>query len=663
MITFYFDTNKRTLIQAPANQAPANPQTWVYGDNYNMQVYVVANGGYSPILASDTITAILWQPTTPPTLPPQQQLAIVGTPSVLTDVNGNSYFQINVNLKTTQLAALVQSDFTPAQLAFHFVFNPADTERFSESQDIVITMNPDPLQGATGGTPIPPGYPSNPNVFEQIGNKNVAGGYAGLDGSAHLNPNQVPTDTTLTVAGGRLSVVSTGGGGGNAYVAVIPASFTLGAAGSNTTVTLNAATPDIVATAGQGIMITDGTHFINGIVQSYNNATLALTFENILVSGTGTMGANSHLYLGNASALASTTTPGLIAALSGNVNQFLNGQNAFTAVPYASLGGLPSTFAPATHGSQHLPTGNDPTPLGSPSVAGLMPPIDNVTITIVGGKLQANPGSGGAQAAVAMVTGSPAIPAAGATQVYTLSAAFSGFTIGQSVLLTDGTHILNGIVTAYSSGTPSITVRNTGSTNSSVSGNFGPTCYVFLGNNSDLASTTTPGIVKPDGTTTTVSGGVISAVGIVGQHGCRLYNSASSAVITTFTSLTWNTVMWGTDTYAPASGGSLITIPAGQTGIYHIGAAIQWTQGTSAGIQTLEILYNTSTPSSNAILVGDSKYLPASTGASQCIGAVMKLNAGDTLLCAVNSNTGGATVFATSTINIYNPSFWCVRIS
>jgi hypothetical protein len=210
MITFYFDSNIRTLIQTPGNQSPALAQTWVYGDNYNLGVYIVAGGQAQPISASDTLTAILYQPQ--PGLP-EQQLAIIGTPTHLTDANGNQYFSLNINLATTQLAALVQTPNKPAICQFHFVFNPADLERFSESQDLQITVNPDPLQGATGGTPVPPGgYPANPNVFELIANKGAAGGYAPLVGgmvpAANL-PAAIPPDTvTIQNISGKLTAVT-----------------------------------------------------------------------------------------------------------------------------------------------------------------------------------------------------------------------------------------------------------------------------------------------------------------------------------------------------------------------------------------------------------------------------------------------------------------------
>lgn len=664
MITQYFDVNGRQIIQAPGSLAAAGAQTWVYGDNYNLAIYLTAAGIFQPIGPTDVLGLMLFQPAP---ANPQTELAVIGPTSVHTDPAGYQYYLVNVNLKTAPLANLVQSQNKAALCQFHYTFNPADGERFSSSADIQITVNPDPTENATGATPIPPGYPTNPNVFEQIANKNVAGGYAGLDGNADLNPNQIPTDTTLAVVGAKLSVVG-GGSGGNPYVATIPASFTIGAVGSNTTVTLGAAAPDIVAAGGQGIMITDGTHFINGIVQSYTAGTLALIFENVLVGTAGTMAANAHVYLGNASALATSAIPGLISALSGNVNQFLNGQNAFTGVPWGAVSGAPATFPPSTHGSQHLATGNDPVPVVTPTVGGLCPPIDNSTITIVAGKLTAHL-VGGGNAWVATISGSPAIPAAGATSgAYTLSNT-GPFAVGQSVLITDGTLTLNGIIASYNSATPSITVRNLGSTNGSVSGNFGATAYVFPGNVGDLAGASTPGIVRPDGTTITVSGGVITAApGGIGQHGCRLWKSTATTV-TSGTALAWDTNS-GTglfDTgYWSSSNPTRITIPTGQAGYYHIGGTVLWSGSVTGGTyRNLTIQLNGQTNydpafSSQAVVSGNTN----SNGNFQSLSGVYYFNAGDYIeLLPYTDQTGQSIGSFGGVTNRYAPVFYALRVS
>src|SRR5271166_411970 len=223
MITQYFDLNQRLIIQSPGTLAPASSTPWVYGDNYNLAIYLTAAGIIQSIGPNDTLGLMLFQPV--PTLP-EANLAIIGATSVLTDGAGFQYYLVNVNLKTVPMAALVQSPNKAAQCQFHYLFTPADGERFSSSADLAITVNPDPTESATGATPVPPGYPTNPNVFEQVANKNAVGGYVGLDGNAHLNPAQIPIDTSLHVTAGLLGTAAAGGTG-NPYVAVIPASFVI----------------------------------------------------------------------------------------------------------------------------------------------------------------------------------------------------------------------------------------------------------------------------------------------------------------------------------------------------------------------------------------------------------------------------------------------------
>jgi hypothetical protein len=504
MIAYYFDEDARQLVQGVQSRVQLLPQTWVYGDNYNLQIYITRSGIIQTLASGDTLSILVFQP--PSTLP-ANNLIIVSSPTVLTDASGDQYYQVNVNLKTTQLAALVQAANQPAPVELHFVFSPADGERFSLSADIQVTVNPDPLQGASGATPAPPGYPASPSVFEQVANKGVAGGYVGLDGNAHLDPNKIPIDTTLHVTGGVLGAV--GGGGGNAWVGSIPATFSVTGSGQTISVTMGATVGDMVA--GQGILVTDGVHYINGFIATVSGTALSFTVTST-VGAPYTMAANSHVYLGNAASLATTVEAGLIPVIPGVVTQFLNGNNAFSVPQFPSLGALPATFTPSPHGPQHLPTGNDPTPLGTPTVAGLMPPIDNSTITIVGGKLQANVTGAGGNSWVSTITGSPAIPALGGSATFTLATAWSGFRAGQSCVITDGSQVMNGIITTYTPGTPaSITVRNLGTPGTSVSGNFGPTAYVFMGGSPDIATVAAPGISRPDNVTLGISGGLLAS--------------------------------------------------------------------------------------------------------------------------------------------------------
>src|SRR5262245_13218339 len=193
MITQYFDINNRLIIQAPGTLAPATQPAWVYGDNYNLIIYLVADGILQNLAVNDSLGLILFQPGG--TLP-EANLAIVSTPTIQQDPSGFYYYSVNVNLKTTQLANIVQTPNTSAKLQFHYVFRPGSGERFSSSADLAITVNPDPTQDATGATPVPPGYPANPaTVFEYISNKAVANGYASLDATGKVPQAQLPIVT------------------------------------------------------------------------------------------------------------------------------------------------------------------------------------------------------------------------------------------------------------------------------------------------------------------------------------------------------------------------------------------------------------------------------------------------------------------------------------
>jgi hypothetical protein len=56
---------------------------------------------------------------------------------------------------------------------------------------------------------------------------------------------------------------------------------------------------------------------------------------------------------------AATTQHGLLPKLSGTVTQYLTGNGTWVAVPYSSLTGTPTTFAPTAHASSHVTGGSD----------------------------------------------------------------------------------------------------------------------------------------------------------------------------------------------------------------------------------------------------------------------------------------------------------------
>lgn len=666
MITFYFDTNLRTLIQSPGNQAPASAQTWVYGDNYNCQVYVVQAGVYLPISASDTLTAMLYQPAASN---PQQQLAIIGTPQHLTDANGNNYFSLNVNLATTQLAAITQTPNKPAVCQFHFVLNPADLERFSESQDVQTTVNPDPTQSATGGTAVPPGYPPNPNVFEQVANKNAVGGYVGLDATGHLNPAQIPTDTTLTVTGGKLSAI--GGAGGNPYVGVIPATFIIPAEGANVSVTLGAAVPDIVA--GASLSITDGVRFINVLVATISGTALTVTNNGAPGAVTGTMGVNSHVYMGSTAGPTDTTRRGTAQQLPAvnPTTSFYRGDDSFAIPVYASLASIPSTFAPSPHANSHLTTGGDAIALATVSTAGLCPPPDGSTIVITGGKLVSTVSGGTGNPYVAIIPASFVVPAVGSTVVVTMDAAHADFTLGMSVAIADGgTHIFNAIVT-LNSGT-SLTLRNSGSVNNAAVGaTIAAGSHVYVGNVSDLATSTAPGIVRPDGTTITIgtgaNAGILTATGGIGQHGARRKNVTVANVISApsaFLTLNFDTAAApGFDTDGYWTSNTTITIPTGQAGYYEVGCCVAWPipvtnqnfLGLGINLNGNGMVYDQRTPLTVSGISG--------LFSIQNLATVLHLAVGDAITFVAMFGVSSGTPTLTIPSNAGQPCAWAMRIS
>jgi prepilin-type N-terminal cleavage/methylation domain-containing protein len=88
---------------------------------------------------------------------------------------------------------------------------------------------------------------------------------------------------------------------GNPSLASIPAGFTIPVFGSTVTVTMSAAVPEMVV--GQGISVTDGTHYLNGIVNLVSGT--SLTIQNTGGNPPGsTMGPGSNIYLGQAEAQA-----------------------------------------------------------------------------------------------------------------------------------------------------------------------------------------------------------------------------------------------------------------------------------------------------------------------------------------------------------------------
>lgn len=156
MITLFFDRNLQTFIASQGNPSPAQAVTWVYHDNYNLQIYVMANGIFQTLNPADQIALLLYQAGSLP----DPNDAIIGSSSLLSDASGNNYYQINVNLFTSALQTLVQVGNAPAAFKLRAVFTPVNGERISTATDLAVTVVPDVTQGSTGATPASGTYPA-----------------------------------------------------------------------------------------------------------------------------------------------------------------------------------------------------------------------------------------------------------------------------------------------------------------------------------------------------------------------------------------------------------------------------------------------------------------------------------------------------------------------
>jgi hypothetical protein len=426
MIVTYYDTINRVLIQTPGNQTPQAFNPFVYGDNFDLAIYLVQNGAIqSTINSSDTITILLFEKAA---LPPYTNLCIPGTASIQTD-GTNHYFQININLATVNLAALVQATGLSATCALHIIYSPADGERISDGIDTTFIVNVDPTQGSTGGTPTPPGYPSNPAVFQLISGKDVASGYVGLSASTLMNPNEIPLGAGLSVVSGQLT--ASGGGGGSGPDLTTFATFTIPAKSATVAVTV-AANTDLVV--GMLCTLTDGTNFILGKIT--NIAGLVITFKNLGVGSavSGTMGAGV-LFIGGVPDLASPTLDGLLPQATNTAVKWLRDDISYQTLPAAG---------PNIAGTITGPS--------SPTLTQFL--RDDITYQTV--------------PPILTTFATFAIPASGSTVVVTV-AAIPDFITNEVHVLTDGTRFMVGTVTSISG--LNITYTNVGT--GAVSGTMG----------------------------------------------------------------------------------------------------------------------------------------------------------------------------------------------
>jgi hypothetical protein len=177
-----------------------------------------------------------------------------------------------------------------------------------------------------------------------------------------------------------------------------------------------------------------------------------------------------------------------------------------------------------------------------------------------------------------------------------------------------------------------------------------------------------PGISRPDGTSISVTGGVLSTIGAnIGAHGCRLWNSAAITQANT-TALSFDTNsgtgLFDTDAYHAAANPTRITIPATQAGYYQIHGYMLWPTQTSGTYRTLYIQLN----GLINYIVGQNSLPYVSTNSNssgnwQMVSAIYHFAAGDYIeLFAVSDQTGQSIGSYGSSTNHYAPIFSCFRI-
>jgi hypothetical protein len=466
MITQYFDLNQRLIIQSPGTLAPATSTPWVYGDNYDLAIYLTAAGIIQPIGPNDTLSLMLFQPAANL---PEANLAIVGLPVITTDPAGFQYYLININLATVPLAALVQTPNKPANCQFHYIFTPADGERFSSSADLAITVNPDPSQSATGATPVPPGYPTSPNVFELIAHKGTASGYAGLDATGKVPTAQLPTST----AGGDMlkSVYDTNNNGivdtcdtivssrvtglGTAAVVNVPASgnatATQAVLGNDSRLTDNRTPIPHQATHNGGAdAIPLATTTAQGLCPPPDGTTIQVVSGKLIATTTGNGDMLKSVYVTGSPSNANPVDN----ALAVQTHQVPAAGNASGAqLVLATDTRLSDARTPQAHESTHVPGGSDPIPLVTTAAAGLCVPPDGTTIQITGGKLVGASAGFNINARIHGAASPTSIGANSAAQVtcnQTVDYNNGGFTVGASSLTVPagqgGLYIMGGMI-------------------------------------------------------------------------------------------------------------------------------------------------------------------------------------------------------------------------
>ncbi len=356
------------------------------------------------------------------------------------------------------------------------------------------------LGGPDGGTGAPPTFRTLESTDLPLGTTSAPGALQ-------------PDGTTITVAGGVITAV--GGGGG-----------------SGTVTSVGLALPASILTVSGTPVTTTGTLTGTLATQTANEVwagpttgtAAAPTFRHLvtadLPAGTGTVTSAGLTMPAQFSVAGSpVTTAGTLAVT-------WNTETAHTVLAGPTTGTAAPTFRALA--SADLP-------LGTTSAPGALQP-DGTSITVTGGVISAVTGGSGTVTSVGL-----ALPA--------------------SILTVSGSPVTGaGTLTGALATQTAATVWAGPATGTAAA----PTFRALAGTDLPLGTTSAPGALQPDGTTITVTGGVISAVaggaGTVTSVGVSMpaqFAVANSPVTTSGTiAVTWNTETANTFLAGPTTGGA-----------------------------------------------------------------------------------------------------------
>jgi hypothetical protein len=352
------------------------------------------------------------------------------------------------------------------------------------------------------------------------------------------------------------------------------------------------------------------------------------------------------------------------------VNVPASGNATATQAVLGSDTRLADTRTPVPHEATHN-GGTDAIPLATSAAQGLCPPVDGTTVQVVGGKLTATTTGTGDMLKSVFVTANPtntnAVDNALAIQTHQVPA--TGNASGAQLVLATDTRLSDARQpqahesTHLSSGSDPIALMTIGAAglcppvdNTTLQISAGKLAAI-------LATGSAPGIVRPDGTSISITGGVISAASGLNVNG-RIHGAASPTSI----GANSNQQISCNQTTDYLNGGITITgtslqVPTGQAGLYIMGGASPFNPA-SATFGGIGIVLNNATL---LVFAGGNIPLPFGTAnvyAEFSVTTTYHLNASDFIsLYGYSGSIALPTVSVASGLVAQNPTLWLARIA